>query len=186
MKFLSRALFAAILVCSFAVNAQTLKFGHINSNDLLQMMPEVKTADSSLKTYQKSLEDLNQSMVAEYQTKLKDYQDKAPTLTPAVKEVKEQELTDLQNRIQAFQGSAQDKLADKKQELYTPILKKAEDAIKAVGKEKGYSYIFDTGAGAVLYSPEGDNIMPLVKAKLGITADATPPAPKPTGTKTGK
>jgi outer membrane protein len=52
--------------------------------------------------------------------------------------------------------------------LYSPIIKKAEDAINAIAKEKGYSYIFDTSVGAVLFAQESDDVMSLVKAKLSL------------------
>src|SRR5215471_9290942 len=127
-KFAAAVFAAAITFAAFNVQAQALKFGHINSSDLLQAMPEIKGADSALAAYQKTLEDQNQTMLTEYQQKLDDYQKNQGTMTDAVKEVKQQELTDMQNRIQQFQQSAQDKFADKKQEIYGPILKKAQDA----------------------------------------------------------
>ena len=150
------------------LQAQTLKFGHVNSADLIQMMPETKVADSAQVKYRKSLEEQMKTMTAEYQNKLNDYQSKAGTMQDAIKATKEKELSDLGDRIQDFQQTAQESIQKKKEELYGPILKKAEDAIKAVAKEKGYSYIFDTSAGVVLHAQESDNIMPLVKAKLGI------------------
>ncbi|MFN9882854.1 MAG: OmpH family outer membrane protein, partial [Bacteroidota bacterium] len=63
---------------------------------------------------------------------------------------------------------AQEKLQTKKQEIYSPILKKAEDAVKAVAKENGYAYVFDTSIGAVIYAQDADDIMPLVKKKLNL------------------
>ena len=83
-----------------------------------------------------------------------------------VKEVKEKELMDLQNRIQEFQQSADDKMGKKRQELFKPILDKAQKAIKDVGSEGGYDYIFD--GGQLLYAKDSENIVPAVKAKLGI------------------
>ncbi|MBL0342412.1 MAG: OmpH family outer membrane protein [Bacteroidetes bacterium] len=56
----------------------------------------------------------------------------------------------------------------KKEEIYSPIIKKAEDAIKGIAKEKLYSYIFDTSVGVVLFAQDSDDIMPLVKARLGL------------------
>jgi len=159
---------AVLLLFAASSNGQSLKFGHINSADLLAMMPEVKKADSSLQLYQKSLEDQNQSMITEYQTKVQDYQSLPPATTDAVKEVKQQEIQDLQTRIQQFQQSAQDKLQNKKEEIYSPILKKAEDAIKEVAKASGYAYVFDTSAGAVIYAQDSDNLMDMVKKKLGL------------------
>jgi outer membrane protein len=90
------------------------------------------------------------------------------TTTDAVKEIKQQEIKDLENRIQQFQGTAQDKLQNKKEEVYSPILKKAEDAIKEVAKANNYAYVFDTSAGAVVYAQESDNLMELVKKKLAL------------------
>ncbi len=166
-KNFSRIAIALLLILSFSTT-QAQKFGHINSSDLLQAMPEVKKADSALQVYQKSLEDLNESMTKEYSTKLNDYQTNGATMNDAVRQVKEQELGDLEQRIQKFQAEAQDKFASKKDELYTPILKKAEDGIKSVAKDNGYAYVFDTSVGAVIYAQDSDNIMDLVKKKLGL------------------
>lgn len=164
--FLKIAL-AFILSLGFT-NSQAQKFGHVNSNDLLSMMPEVKVADSTLDTYQKGLEELNQSMVTEYSAKLATYQTDGPKWSEEKRQVEEAALADLENRIQKFQASAQDKFQSKKDEIYTPILKKAEDAIKAVAKENGYAYVFDLSVGAVIYAQDSDNIMDLVKKKLGL------------------
>jgi outer membrane protein len=168
MKFISVATMA-LLICLATVSlAQSHKFGHINSAELLQLMPEIKKADSTLQAYQKQLEEQNQTMLNEYQTKVTDYQKNEATMPDAVKDVKQQEISDLQQRIQQFQQTAQDKFQQKKEELYSPILKKAEDAIKQVAKEHTFSYVFDTSAGSVVYAQESDDIMPLVKKKLGL------------------
>lgn len=163
-------LFAVIflLVSGMTAMAQTLKFGHIDSGALIQMMPQTKQADSTLKRFGESLDGQLKAMTAEYQSKLQSYQSKADSMPDAVRSIKEKELTDLGQRIQDFQQTAQESIQSKKQEIYGPILKKAEDAIKEIAKEKAYSYIFDTSLGSVIYAQEGDNIMPLVKAKLGI------------------
>ncbi len=163
-------LFAVIvlLFSGMTAMAQTLKFGHIDSGALIQMMPQTKSADSTLKRFGESLDGQLKAMTAEYQTKLQSYQSKADSLPDAIRTTKEKELTDLGQRIQDFQQTAQESIQSKKQEIYGPILKKAEDAIKEIAKEKSYSYIFDTSLGSVIYAQESDNIMPLVKTKLGI------------------
>lgn len=166
MKFISYLAVLFLLTMAVTTQAQSLKFGHINSADLLAMMPEIKKADSVLQAYQKSLEDANASMLTDYQKKIQDFQSLPATTTDAVKEIKQQEIKDLENRIQQFQGGAQDKLQNKKEEVYSPILKKAEDAIKDVAKANNYAYVFDTSAGAVVYAQESDNLMELVKKKL--------------------
>lgn len=147
-----------------------LKLGYINSNELLEMMPEAKRADSSWKTFAKSYSEQLEAMSKDYQKKVGDFQAQEKTMTEAVKEVKYKEIQSLAERIQSTEQSAQEKVAAKKQELFTPILEKAEKAIKDVAKANNYDYIFDVspGASGVLYYKESDNIMPLVKTKLGI------------------
>lgn len=167
-KFLKVVFAVAVLMTSSNLFAQNLKFGHINSSELIQAMPQTKQADSTLKKYGESLDSQLKGMTAEYQNKLQSYQGKRDSMPDAIKQFKEKELEDLGNRIQEFQQTAQESIQKKKEELYGPILKKAEAAIKDIAKEKGYSYIFDTSLGTVLYAQDSDNMMPVVKAKLGL------------------
>ncbi len=150
-------------------NAQgTLKFGHINSTQLLGAMPETKNADSTLQKFGASLESQLKTMSAEYQGKIQDFKAKESSMAEPIHDAKMKEISDLEQRIQDFQESAQTSMQKKKEELYAPIIKKAEDAISAIAKEKSYSYIFDTSVGAFLYAQDSDNVMSLVKTKLGL------------------
>jgi outer membrane protein len=175
MKKFSKIILAAIVVLFSSSAFAQLKFGHINSTELIQLMPDTKKADTSLKKFGESLESQLKTMSAEYQTKLQSYQSKRDSLPDAVKGIKEQELQDLGNRIQDFQQTAQESIQKKKEELYGPILKRAEDAIKEIAKEKGYSYVFDTapGSSSVIYAQASDDLMPQVKAKLGMSGAST-------------
>jgi outer membrane protein len=168
MKRISLFAILVFTFCVTSISAQTLKFGHIDSGALIQMMPQTKQADSTLKKFGESLDIQLKAMTAEYQSKLQSYQSKADSLPDAIRATKEKELTDLGQRIQDFQQTAQESIQKKKEEIYGPILKKAEDAIKEIAKEKSYSYIFDTSLGSVIFAQESDNILPVVKAKLGI------------------
>ena len=159
---------AAIVLISNNLKAQGLKFGHINSSELIQAMPQTKQADSALKVYGGTLDSQLKGMTSEYQNKLQAYQGKRDSMPDAIRIYKEKELEDLGNRIQDFQQSAQESIQKKKEELYGPVLKKAETAIKDIAKEKGYSYIFDTSLGTVLYAQDSDNILAQVKTKLGL------------------
>jgi len=160
-------LLALGMTIGFCFTAQAQKkTGYINSQELLETMPEARKADSTLQKFQKDLEDQLKTMVTEFQNKGKAYQDNGKTWSDAVKEVKEKELTDLQNRMQEFQQGADEKMSKKRQDLFKPILDKAQKAIKEVGSEGGYDYIFD--GGQLLYAKDSENIMPSVKAKLGI------------------
>ena len=156
------------MLFGLSAQAQTLKFGHINSADLIKLMPETRQSDSTLKKFGESLDSQLKTMGAEYQRKLGEYQSKRDSFPDAIRQIKEKEIMDLQQRIDDFQQTAQESIQQKKEEIYGPILKKADQAIRDVAKEKGYSYIFDTSAGTVLYAQDSDNIMPLIKAKLGL------------------
>jgi outer membrane protein len=158
------ALFGTFISASYAQN----KLGYINSRELLEVMPEVKKADSSLQIYAKSFQDQLESMSKEYESKVKDFQANEKTMNEAVKEVKVKEVQQLQERMEALQQSAQEKTAKKREEMYKPILEKADKAIKDVAKENKYDYIFDASGGAILFAKDSDNVLSLVKTKLGI------------------
>ncbi|XZF14688.1 OmpH family outer membrane protein [Chitinophagaceae bacterium MMS25-I14] len=168
MKKIALFLAFGLLIGATTLKAQAPKFGYINSQELLQLMPEVAKADTALKAYAKSFQDQLEAMSKEYDKKVQEFQAGEKTMTDAVKEVKYKEIQQLQERMQSTNESAQDKVATKKQELYKPLLEKADKAIKDVAKEKGYDYVFDASAGSLLYAKETDNILSLVKARLGI------------------
>ena len=77
-------------------------------------------------------------------------------------------MQELETRIKNFDSSAQEELQAKQEELLTPIINKAKAAIAEVAKENGYTYVFDSAVGALLYQEESDNIFELVKKKLNI------------------
>ena len=160
---------ACTLLTSSVIYAQTgPKIGWIESAELLQSMPEKAKADSELARYQKDFQSQIELMMKDYQTKVQQYQAGEKTMTDAMKEVKGKEIQDLQSRIEGIQQSAQEKIQQKKQDVYAPILDKADKAIKAVAKEHNFDYIIDKSGGALLFGKDGDNILPLAKAKLGI------------------
>ncbi|MCB9193075.1 MAG: OmpH family outer membrane protein [Flavobacteriales bacterium] len=151
-----------------ALMAQNAKLGHIDRQALMLMLPERPDAEKKMQDFAKTLDDRLKAMGAEYQQKIADYQSKSATMTQTEKEVAQREISDLEQRIQDAQDKAQDDLAKQEQELLKPMVARTDSAITAVAKEKGFSYIFDSSAGFVLYSDGGDDIMPLVKAKLGL------------------
>ncbi len=152
-----------------AVNAQNYKFGHINSQELLSVMPERDSAEAKIQLYAKDLEAELEIMNVEYNNKLNDYVEKQDILTPLVKQTKEQELSEFQSRIRDFTANAQQDLQQQEAQLIQPIIQKAEKAIKDVAKENGFTYIFDLSRGAVIYfSEQSEDILPLVLKKLGL------------------
>ncbi|HEY1025946.1 MAG TPA: OmpH family outer membrane protein [Sphingobacteriaceae bacterium] len=168
----------------FAANAAQAqqKFAHINSAELLQSMPEMKTADATFQTFAKAKQTQLEQMDAERQKKMNIYQEKYKTLSEANKEtvgkeleVLVKEIQDMEKRIGETEQKAQEEVKTKQAELYQPVYKKAETAVKAVAKEKGYAYVFDVSQPGVVYFEGGDDLLPLVKAKLGIAATAATP-----------
>ncbi|MGV3585732.1 MAG: OmpH family outer membrane protein [Adhaeribacter sp.] len=148
--------------------APNQKFGYINSAELLKVMPETKRAEANLEAFVKNLEKQFGGLQSEYQTKITEFQSQEKTMVDAVKETRIRAIQDLEQRLQQSQVSGQQQVAKKREDLFKPILDKAEKAVKDVGKENGYDYIFDTNTGSFIYAKESHNIMPLVKTKLGI------------------
>ena len=107
-------------------------------------------------------------MQTEYQTKGADYEKNRTTMTDAVRQVKEGELSDIQNRMQKFSTDAQQKMEAKQAELVKPLFDKVKTAVETVAKEKGYAYVLDATSQILVVSPAGDDITPAVKLKLGI------------------
>jgi len=151
--------------------AQSLKFGHINKDELIQALPDFDSARVKLDKYQKELVNYLELMQVEMNNKTDAYQKEAKNLTDLVRQTKEQELVDMNRKIQEFQQSAQENLQNKQAELFQPIVAKVDKAIEGVGKENGFVYIFNIGQGSSLtYFDESKstNVMPLARAKLGL------------------
>ena len=164
-------LISLITLVSQNTQAQNIKFGHINSDELIQSMPEFDSANVKLEKFRKDLINALELMSVELNNKNDAYNKESKNLTDIVKQTKEQELGDMQRRIQEFQTNAQQQLQEKQAELFQPIMGKVDKAIKEVGKENGFVYIFSIGQGSsLLYFDEtkSTNIMPLAKAKLGL------------------
>ena len=162
-------LFAVFLPGSFIMNAQEVKFGHIDSRELLMSMPESDSAQVKIQTlsedYQQQLEEMN----VELNKKYDDYLQKRNTFTELIRQTKEADIQEMQQRISNFEQMAQQDLQSQQQRLMQPILEKANNAVKSVAEENGFIYIFDIGSGNPVYwSDQSVDILPLVKTKLGI------------------
>ncbi len=159
---------ALSMMIATGISAQTQKFGHIDSDALLELMPEKTQAEKSMEAFAKEFQGALEAMAKEYEAKVADYQAKEKDMTALVKQTKVKEITDLERRIQEFQGQAQGEIQKKEQELLAPIIEKARKAIDAVATEKGYTYVFDNSSGVLLFAKDSENIMAEVKAKLGL------------------
>jgi len=167
-KTISTLVIAGFSVFAFSASAQ--KLAHINLDSLLRSMPESDSARKVGQTHYQMLEGEVESMNKEYQAKVQDYQAHEASYTELIKKTKQQEIQDMGQRIQAFQGSAQTDLQKFNDSITSPIIKKAKKAIKEVAAEHHYNYVFDTSSGVVLYSEESDDIYALVAERVGAKA----------------
>jgi outer membrane protein len=167
--------FAAV---AYGVGAQqTYKFGHVNGQELLALMPERDSAEAKYMAYGKDLEEMMEVMQVDYNKMLQEYQQKVKTWSDAIREAKEKDLQDKGQRIQEFQATAREDLQKRQMELLRPVIEKATDAVKKVGKDHGFIYIYDTSNAALAYwdVEQSIDITELVKKELNIPANKTLP-----------
>lgn len=169
MKGLIRfAIVAAMFVAGVTtVSAQQVKLGYIKFDELVTSMPEYKAAGEEFEKKVQEIETQRTKMQEEWTAAVKEYEEKAATFTQIVRQAKEQEIMQMQQRIQSFVELAQQELQSVNEQLMTPIYEKAKKTVDEVAKANGFTYVLD--AGALIYTaPEAIDLMPMVKSKLGI------------------
>ena len=142
------------------------KYGHVNTQEIFTAMPGADSIQTKLKAFETELTEIYTGMVTEFQTKKEKFDQEAGTMSSTVRQYREKELMDLQQRIMDFQEGVQSDMQEKQLELMQPFQDKILKAIEEVAKENGYAYIFDTQV--LLYSEGGDDVSALIKKKLGI------------------
>ena len=140
----------ALTLAAMSVSAQ-VKLGHIETQKLIQAMPEWTAAQKTFEEEQKKVNTELNGLREQFQTKLAEYSEKMKTYSEAMRATTEEELQGLQQRIQRFQETAMAQLEKTQNDLMQPVMEKALNAIKEVGKENGFTYIFDMNAG-ILYA----------------------------------
>lgn len=154
----------------FSTDVQAQKFGYVNLGNILEAMPERVSADNALKAYQESQIAEGEGMMKILESNYNKYVEdvKAGILNQVQTQQREAEITKERDKIAAFEQEVQQRILKKRQELLEPILKKVDEAVQAVGKENGYTMIFDVSVGAMLYAVESEDATPLIKTKLGM------------------
>ncbi|PSR14357.1 MAG: hypothetical protein DA408_19060 [Bacteroidetes bacterium] len=163
-------LFSAFLLIGLT-SIQAQRYGHLNLGNLISVMPEAVAANDSLKMIQEAMVAKGEEMAAQFkQDYIKFATDvKAGNLTPKVQQEQEESLSKRQQELGSLEQIIGQAIEQKRNELLAPILERAQDAIKAVAQENGYQFVFDTSIfGAIMFAEESEDLMPLVKAKLGI------------------
>lgn len=163
-----KKLIIAIMCClPLTMVAQSLKFGTVNTAEVLAVMPERADAEKQLQDLTKRYEDEFMKLQEDFQKKYQEVQALGDSVPETIKMRRYEELQTMDQRIQSFRQVAEQDLAKKQEELFIPIQQKLMEAINAVGSENGFTYIFD--ANAAYYKGVGnEDVTPLVKTKLGI------------------
>jgi len=167
---LSVITFSLLLFVGATASAQTLKFGHIDFQGLISTMPERDVAQKAMAKMQTDLESQLSVMQKEYQTKGQEYVAlvKQANITDAIRQAKEADIQSLQERITTFQQQAQENLQKEETKQFQPVVEKARKAIGEVAKEQGMLYVFEVNNVLYFNPAQSTDMMPLVKAKLGL------------------
>ncbi|MDR2911444.1 MAG: OmpH family outer membrane protein [Bacteroidales bacterium] len=162
---------AAILlfvVASATANAQTLKFGHIEFQALIPIMPEYAAAQTELEKFQQDLEEVLTELNEGYQQKLAEFEQLGTDVSDVRRTAKVTEIQEIGTRIENYRTSAYQQIEQKQTELLQPIIEKARVAIEEVAKAQSLVYVFDSGL--LLYKSNSSiDVLPLVREKLGIS-----------------
>ncbi|HNZ61574.1 MAG TPA: OmpH family outer membrane protein [Paludibacteraceae bacterium] len=162
---------AFLLLCIFPISlmGQEVKLGHINSQEILSLMPERAEIEKTLSDLQTQWENELVKMREEYYAKIKEFQDKQATMPESIKQARQSEIVEIEQRINTFNQTASSDLQKKQQELFAPVIDKVKKAINEVGAENNYTYIFDLSTQSIVYqSPKSNDVTALVKKKLGL------------------
>jgi outer membrane protein len=160
-----------LIICILSINAfaQEAKFGHINSIEILSMMPEKANIEKSISELNNQWNNELTKLRDEYYVKIKAYQDKLKTMPESIKAARQSEIAELEKRITSLQKTANEDLQKKQQDLFAPVVEKVKKAIYDVGIENDLLYVFDTSTqGIIFQSPKSNDITTMVKAKLNL------------------
>ena len=161
-----------LLALPMGVFAQNLKFGHINAQEIITVMPEFTKAQNDIQTLEKQLTAELQRTQEEFNKKYQEFQQAIAkdSLPPNIAERRQKELQDMMQRQEQFQQDAQQQMAKAQNDAMAPIYQKLVNAIKAVGAAEGVIYIFDLARTSIPYVNESQsiNLTSKVKANLGI------------------
>ncbi len=168
MKYIA-ILLTAITFSTTNVLAQ--KFGHVNSQVLLDTLPQTAVAQAELEKLNKEFEEALTQQKAELDAlvlEIQELQNQQPPVSEFVLNSKISKYQSDEQRLNETYQAAQQELSNREQALLAPIIEEAREAIMAVGKENGFTYIFDLQNGGIIYDGGGEDVTPLVLAKLGL------------------
>lgn len=168
MKQFKTLLFAAALffgAVSFT-NAQS-KIAHINTQDLVSAMPEMKAAQSQMEQLGKTYEAEIKELATALQNKMKVYDAEAATKTDEENAKRVQEVQSMEQNIRQYQANAQKDMQQKELDLLKPITEKAKAAILKVARAQSFDYVLDSSQGGGVIMADGKDLLADVKTELG-------------------
>ena len=148
------------------IQAQS-KVAHVNTQELVESMPEMQNAKSELEKLAKTYETDIQAMATELQNKIKQYDAESSTKTDEENGKRLQEVQGMEQSIRQYQAQAQQDLQKKELELLKPITEKAKNAILKVGNDQGFDYVLDSSQGQGVIMANGKDLLADIKSELG-------------------
>ena len=159
---------AICAICGLATAQAQAKFGHVNTQEIMQAMPEYNQAMTDINSLAQQYEVDLKSMQDELQKKGEAFEKEQATLPENIKQRRQQELQDMYQKIQQSFQDNQQALAKAQQEKMQAIQTKVIDAIKEVGTSGGYVYIMEMGSLPFISTTLSTDVTAQVKAKLGL------------------
>ena len=147
--------------------ASAQKIGHVSSQEIMALMPETKKMAERLDSLQNVYETQLANMQEEFNKKLTEFQQQQATMTAGVREFRQQELAEMEQRMQMFYQTVQQDLQAKQVEYLQPVREALLNAIKKVGAAQACTYVMDQ-AGMLYIAPDALDLTAAVKAELGI------------------
>lgn len=152
----------------FAQTAQQIAF--VNSNELLEAIPEKVEAARSIEELSKKYKDELQVMQNDYNKKYSDFISYQTSMAENVRNRRMQELYEMEKAINEFMKVAQEDIENQEKILIEPMRQRVKDAIYQVGVENGFICIYDLANPAIVFvTPDATDATLLVKQKLGVT-----------------
>ena len=162
---MKKMIFMLALVLPVLASAQ--KIGHVNTQEIMTLMPETKMMSAKLDSLQGSYETQLANMQEEFNKKITEFQKQQATMSADIREFRQQELAEMEQRMQMFYQTIQKDLQAKQVEYLQPVQNKLLEAINKVGKAQGCTYVMDK-ASMLYIAPEALDLTSAVRAELGI------------------
>ncbi len=160
---------ALLSICILAVSSTfAQKVGYLNFQELVQDMPEIKKVKVKMDSLNMQWEETIKMTNEDIQKKMADYEAHVATWTPTIKSLKEKDIIDLRGKAESLNQTAQEDLQAQQKKLLEPIVKRAKEGVAIVAKEGGYTMVIDSSAEILVYTNPADDLLPLVRKKIGL------------------